>query len=142
MRILLLTFLVSANAIAAESISETYWSTYACGGYIYHFDTDAGNYRIYTKLEVKEDGEIYDSYQLTEGEIKLDGNKIYSLHSKDLTGVTTIDFSQTDIAVMKSEIYGMANLIQCDTAEAKKLIEAAKIHFKKCPKNVINCKNL
>ncbi len=141
-RILLFIFVVSADVASAASISETYWSTYPCGGYIYHFNTEDGTYKIYTKLEVKDDKGKYDSYQLTEGTIQPESDQLYSLYSKDPNGKTTIDFSNTEMAVMKSEGFGSANLIQCDPIKAKKLIEAAEMHFQKCPKDVINCKSL
>ena len=141
-RILFLLLLIPVLA-QAEDLSEIYWSTYACGGYIYHFDSNKGEYKIYTRLDMKDKrhGE-YKTYQLTEGEMKREKGAVYILTSKDIKEAMSIDFSDTQKAIMKSKQFGQAQLIRCDSKKAKQLIKEADKHFETCPKNVLNCKGL
>ena len=126
----------------ASDISDIYWSTYQCDGYIYHFNTNKSEFKIYTQLDMKdkENGE-YKSYQLTEGKIQAISDSLYSLTGKHLSGENTVDFTNMDQAVFKSTQYGQATLIQCNLSSAKELIAEAENHFKSCRKNVLNCKS-
>lgn len=142
MRNVLLLIALLPSISVAQDIGEIYWS-YGCDGYIYHFEPDKGEYHIYTKMEVtdKKHGK-YNSYQLSEGTLVEVGNGIFSIHSKDITGNATIDFSEMNVAVFTTEQYGQARLWQCDKDKAKALIGEANEHFKVCPKNTLNCKSL
>jgi len=142
MRILTIIILALPMICSAEDISNTYWSTYACDGYIYHFDTKRDVYKIYTRLDMrdKKNGE-YLSYQLTEGNIQSAGGNTYTLSGKDLTGENTVDFTNPEMATFNTSQYGQTILIQCDKEKAIELIQEAEKHFKVCPKNVLNCKS-
>lgn len=130
-------------SVMAESLSDSYWSNYACGGYIYHFDSNKGEYKIYTRLNVKDEknGE-YTSYQLTEGKMRHKYGAIFTLTGEGFEEIATVDFIDMNNAIMKSSQFGQVPLIQCDSEKAKRLILEAEKHFKSCPKNVLNCKSL
>ncbi len=141
--ITILSLLLLPLSIQADDLNELYWSNYACGGYIYHFDSKKGVYRIYTRLDVedKKNGK-YTSYQLTEGQMNYKDGAVYTLGGEGFNEPATIDFSDMSQAIMKSAQFGQVPLIQCDSDSAKKLIRKAEAHFKTCPKNVLNCKSL
>lgn len=141
-RILFLLLIIPV-VVQAEDLGKIYWSTYACGGYIYHFDPNKGEYKIYTRLDMKDErhGE-YKSYQLTEGIMNREKGAVYILISKDIKEEMSVDFSDMQKAIMKSKQFGQAQLIRCDSEKAKQLIKEANKHFKTCPKNVLNCKGL
>ncbi len=143
MRLTIFALLLLPLLANAGSLSDIYWSNYACGGYIYHFNSTNNSYKIYTRLTVKDkkNGE-YNSYQLTEGQMKHKEGNIYLLINKDINEAMTIDFGDMTEAVMKSKQFGRVLLIQCENKEAKQLIREAENHFKSCPKNVLNCKSL
>ncbi len=136
--ILFLLFLPAATQ--AGNLNEIYWSTYACSGYIYHFDDNKNTYKKYTREYIKKTNEPrYTSYRLIEGKMKHIERAIYSLSGKDIKGITTIDFSNMNQALIKSSQLGLLALKQCDVDQSKKLIYEAEMYFKKCPN--INCKS-
>jgi hypothetical protein len=143
MKNVLLSILLFPALSLADNLGDLYWSPYACDGYIYHFDDTKGEYEIYTRLDVKDEKHgAYKSYQLTEGKMEQKSGALYLLRSKDIGETMSIDFSGVNQAMMKSTKFGQALLIQCDKEKAKKLIDEAESHFKTCPKNALNCKNL
>ena len=140
----LLAFLILVPSICvAQNISSVYWS-YGCDGYIYHFSPEEEKYQIYTKLQVKgkKNDEYYHSYQMTEGKLVRSGEDTYYLINKDFQGKTSIDFSDMELAVLRSDQYGQVRLWQCDREKAETLIKEANEHFKMCSKNTLNCKGL
>jgi hypothetical protein len=130
-------------SVLAEDLSGLYWSNYACGGYIYYFDSNMGEYKIYTRINVKDkkNGE-YTSYQLTEGKMRHKDGATFALTGEGFDEIATVDFSDMENAALKSSQFGLVPLIQCDGNKAKRLIQEAENHFIKCPKNVLNCKGL
>lgn len=138
---ILLAVLLFSGMAGAADISSTYWS-YACTAYIYQFDVANSEYKIYSKLSVTDKTRgSYDSYQLTEGNIARDHGALYVLSGKDMQGKTTIDFTNPNRAILKSDKFGRVALSPCDRDRAQKLIGEAERHLKVCPKDVLNCKS-
>lgn len=126
----LLSLLLMPVLAQAENLSNLYWSPYACDGYIYHFDENEGEYKIYTRLDVKDEkNREYKPYQLTEGKMKLKEGSLYPLTSKDINEPMSVDFSEASQAIMKSTRFGQAMLIQCDGEKAKKTNKGSRRSF-------------
>jgi hypothetical protein len=142
MRYYLLLAIVFALPIQAMELKDTYWSTWACGGYIYYFDPSASKFKIYTKLQVRDDeNSEYNSYQFTSGLLVKSANNLYTLDLED-GGQATVEFDAKNSAIMKSVMFGQSTLTTCDTDQAKQLITEAEKHFETCPRDVLNCKSL
>ncbi len=143
MKQVLTFFILLPSFCLGQNISSIYWS-YGCDGYIYHFSPKAERYQIYTKLQVKDkkSDDYYNSYQVTEGQLMKSGKNTYSLINKDVPGKANIDFSDMELAVLSTDQYGQARLLQCDKEKAEELIKEANEHFRVCEKNTLNCKSL
>jgi hypothetical protein len=138
----ILSLLLLPVVAQAGNLRELYWSPYACSGHIYQFDDITNEYKEYTREYIKKDNEPkHISYRLIEGKIMHAKGSIYSLLGNNINGKTTINFASTNQAFMKLPKYGLLALKTCDIEKSRKPIYEAEIHFKKCPKNDINCKS-
>lgn len=135
-KVLLLFFLIPSFVYADEP-KYRYWS-YGCDTYIYEFDIEHRNYKIYARIDV----EIallgkYTSYLLTEGKLELVEQSIYRLSSEDIDGDAELNFSDPEMVTMQSQKYGYVGLTPCDRDSAHQLIEDAEEYFENCPKDTI-----
>jgi len=139
--ILVFLLFASINANASE-ISETYWSTMQCDGYIYHFNTKTEKYKIYSKLSIKEPNKAeYNSYQLTEGVMDKINESEYQLTSKTVKENAIVNFKDSMQPTLSSK-YGNVSLVPCNKENSLQIIKEAEKHFESCPKNTLNCKSL